>query len=251
MSDYNRGFGSTYGQSAPTDMSVDTGLRAFMLGVYNKMALGLLLSAALAWMTSHAPVVNYLFAVQTETGRVAPTALGTALMWAPVAVVLLGSFVARGVTMRNSGAYYWLVVSLLGAGLGVDVLIYTSTSIATAFLITATAFGVLSLVGYTTKRDLTGMGSFLIMGVWGMFALSMVNMFFLHLGGMQFVIQLVFLALFAGLIAFQTQQLKMTYHQVRGDAAGMAAATNFGALNLYLDFINMFQILLSLFGGRR
>ena len=84
-----------------------------------------------------------------------------------------------------------------------------------------------------------------------MVALSMINGFFLHLAGMQFVIQLVFLALFAGLIAFQTQALKMTYYQVRGDAASMAAATNFGALNLYLDFINMFQILLSLFGGRR
>ncbi len=249
MSDFNRGFGGTFPQ-AKTDMSVDAGLRSFMLGVYHKMALGLALSAALAWLTSHAPVVNYLFA-RTVDGRLAPTALGTALMWAPVAVVMLGSFVARGVTARNSGAYYWLVVSLLGAGLGVDVLIYTQTSIATAFLVTATAFGVLSLVGYTTKRDLSGVGSFLIMGVWSMFALSMVNVFFLHLAAMQFVIQLVFLALFAGLIAFQTQALKMTYHQVRGDAAGMAAATNFGALNLYLAFINMFQILLSLFGGRR
>lgn len=250
MSDFNRGFGGAAFPQPRTDMSVDAGLRGFMLGVYNKMALGLALSAVLAWLTSHAPVVNYLFA-QTENGRVAPTALGTALMWAPLGVVLIGSFVARGVTLRNSGAYYWLVVSLLGAGLGVDVLIYTTTSIATAFLVTATAFGALSLVGYTTKRDLTGMGSFLIMGVWGMMALSLVNIFFLHLAGMQFVVQIVFLALFAGLIAFQTQSLKMTYYQVKDDPAGRAAATNFGALNLYLDFINMFQILLSLFGGRR
>ena len=250
MSDFNRGFGGAAFPQPRTDMSVDAGLRSFMLGVYNKMALGLALSAVLAWLTSHAPVVNYLFA-QTENGRVAPTALGTALMWAPLGVVLIGSFVARGVTARNSGAYYWIVVSLLGAGLGVDALIYTASSIATAFLVTATAFGALSLVGYTTKRDLTGMGSFLIMGVWGMMALSLVNIFFLHLAGMQFVVQIVFLGLFAGLIAFQTQALKMTYHQVKGDAASMAQATNFGALNLYLDFINMFQILLSLFGGRR
>jgi FtsH-binding integral membrane protein len=248
MSDFNRG---VWGQAPATaDMSVDAGLRAFMLGVYNKMALGLVLSAALAWITSHAPVVDYLF-VRNDLGRVVPTALGTGLMWAPLAVVLVGSFLMRGVTARNSGAFYWLVVGLLGAGLGVDVLLYTGTSIVTSFLVTATAFGSLSLVGYTTKRDLSGMGSFLIMGLWGMIALSLVNVFFLHLGAMQFAIQLVMLGIFAGLVAYDTQKLKMIYYEVRGDSASMAAATNFGALNLYLDFINIFQLLLSLFGGRR
>ncbi len=248
MSDSNRG---VWGQApARADMSVDAGLRAFMLGVYNKMALGLALSAALAWVTSHTPVVQYLF-VRDELGRVVETPLGMGLMWAPLAVVLIGSFVARGVTVRNSGAYYWIVVSLLGAGLGVDALVYTASSIATAFLVTAVAFGGLSLVGYTTKRDLSGMGSFLIMGLWGMIALSLLNVFLLHAPGMQIVIEIVMLALFAGLTAFHTQSLKMTYYQVQGDAQGLAAATNFGALSLYLDFINMFQILLSLFGGRR
>jgi len=248
MSDFNRG---VWGQ-APTraDMSVDAGLRAFMLGVYNKMALGLALSAVLAWLTSHAPVVQYLF-VRDELGRVVPTLAGSALMWAPLVVVLVGSFLARGITVRNSGAYYWIVVSLLGAGLGVDALIYTTASLATAFLVTSTAFGALSLFGYTTKRDMSGMGSFLIMGLWGMIALSLLNVFLLHASGLQVLIQIVMLGIFAGLTAFQTQQLKMTYYQVQGDAQGLAAATNFGALTLYLDFINMFQILLSLFGGRR
>lgn len=248
MSDFNRG---VWGQAPATaDMSVDAGLRAFMLGVYNKMALGLVLSAALAWVTSHSPVVEYLF-VRNEAGRVVPTIFGTALMWAPLVVVLAGSFLMRGVTARNSGAFYWIVVSLLGAGLGVDVLLYTGASIGTAFLVTATSFGALSLVGYTTKRDLSGMGSFLIMGLWGMIALSLLNVFFLHLGAMQFAIQLIMLGIFAGLVAYDTQKLKMIYYQVKGDAAGMATATNFGALNLYLDFINIFQLLLSLFGGRR
>jgi FtsH-binding integral membrane protein len=248
MSDFNRG---VWGQApAKADMSVDAGLRAFMLGVYNKMALGLLLSAGLAWLTSHMPVVQYLF-IRDDLGRIGLTPIGMALMWAPLAVVLVGSFLARGITVRNSGAYYWIVVSLLGAGLGVDALVYTASSIATAFLVTATAFGALSLVGYTTKRDLSGMGSFLIMGLWGMIALSLINVFFLHLAGMQFAIQVIFLGIFAGLIAFQTQALKMTYYQLQGDSAGLAAATNFGALSLYLDFINLFQILLSLFGGRR
>jgi FtsH-binding integral membrane protein len=250
MSDFNRGI---WGQPAPAraDMAVDAGLRAFMLGVYNKMALGLLLSAALAWLTSHEPVVQYLFRVDDSGRAVGITGLGQALMWAPLAVVLIGSFAARGLTVRNSGAYYWVVVSLLGAGLGLDALIYTGASIATAFLVTATAFGALSLVGYTTKRDLTGMGSFLIMGLFGLVALSLINVFFLHAAGLQLLVQVGLLAIFSGLIAFQTQQLKMTYYQVQGDAQSMAAATNFGALNLYLDFINMFQIVLSLFGGRR
>ncbi len=248
MSDFNRG---VWGQApARADMSVDAGLRAFMLGVYNKMALGLALSAVLAWVTSHAPVVQYLF-VQDQLGRVVPTAAGSALMWAPLVVVLVGSFLARGITVRNSGAYYWIVVSLLGAGLGVDALIYTTASLATAFLVTSTAFGALSLFGYTTKRDMSGIGSFLIMGLWGMVALSLLNIFLLHASGLQVLIQIVMLGIFAGLTAFQTQQLKMTYYQVQGDAQGLAAATNFGALTLYLDFINMFQILLSLFGGRR
>jgi FtsH-binding integral membrane protein len=172
-------------------------------------------------------------------------------MWAPLAVVLIGSFLARGVTVRNSGAYFWIVVSLLGAGLGVDALIFTTASLATAFLVTSTAFGALSLFGYTTKRDMSGIGSFLIMGLWGMVALSLLNIFLLHASGLQVLIQIVMLGIFAGLTAFQTQQLKMTYYQVQGDAQGLAAATNFGALTLYLDFINMFQILLSLFGGRR
>ena len=141
--------------------------------------------------------------------------------------------------------------AVMGLSLSSILLFYTKQSISLAFFETSAAFGALSLVGYTTKRDLTGMGSFLIMGVWGMLALSIVNMLFLHLAGLQFLVQVVFLGIFAGLIAFQTQALKMTYYQLGGNQEGLAVATNFGALNLYLDFINIFQIILSLFGGRR
>ncbi len=250
MSDFNRGVARPWA-AGQADMSVDVGLRAFMLGVYNKMALGLLLSAALAWATSHQPVVQYLFQLDATGRAVGMTGLGMALRLAPLGVILVGGFLMRGATIRNSGVYYWLVVALLGAGLGLDALIYTSTSIAAAFLVTATAFGALSLVGYTTKRDLSGMGSFLIMGLWGMIALSLVNVFFLHLAGLQFMVQVVLLGVFSGLIAFQTQQLKMTYYQIGGDQESLTVATNFGALNLYLSFINIFQIVLSLFGGRR
>ena len=129
-------------------------------------------------------------------------------------------------------------------------LLYTGGSVATTFLVTATAFGALSLIGYTTKKDLTGFGSFLIMGVWGLIGVSLVNMF-LHMPALALMVNIVGVFIFAGLIAFDTQRLKMTYYQLGGDHAQMAVATNYGALSLYINFINLFQFLLSLFGDRR
>jgi FtsH-binding integral membrane protein len=118
------------------------------------------------------------------------------------------------------------------------------------FLITAIAFGGLSLFGYTTKKDLTGFGSFLIMGLIGLVLASLVQMF-LHLPGLSFIISILGVFIFAGLIAYDTQNLKMSYYQMGGDQNSMAVATNYGALNLYLNFINLFQFLLSIFGSRR
>ena len=248
MSDFNRG----YARPIPTDradMSVDAGLRSFMLGVYNKMALGLLLSAGLAWLTgSFAPVRDAMFTV--ANGRVGYSILGMVVAFAPLAVLLFTGFAQKNVTPKSAGITYWTVVSLIGASLGVLVLRYTGTSIAETFLLTATAFGGLSLVGYTTKRDLTGMGSFLIMGVWGLIIASVVNMF-LHSPGIYLIVNLLGVAIFAGLIAYDTQRLKMTYYQLAGNEAGMSVATSYGALSLYLDFINLFQFLLALFGNRR
>jgi uncharacterized protein len=248
MSDFNRGFARPFG-TPQADMAVDAGLRSFMLGVYNKMALGLVLSGALAWLTSHAPVANYLYLV-TEDGRLAGvTPLGHMLMWAPVAVLFGATFLMRSVTPRSSGILYWTVVALIGAGLGVDLLVFTGASIATTFFITAAAFGALSLYGYATKRDLTGIGSFLIMGLFGIVIASILNAF-LHSSALGFMVMVLGPVIFAGLIAFQTQRLKMTYYQVGGDAGSQAIATNYGALTLYIDFINLFQILLA-FGGQR
>ena len=130
------------------------------------------------------------------------------------------------------------------------VLVYTGASIASTFLITATAFGGLSLFGYTTKKDLTGIGSFLIMGVFGLIIASVVNIF-LQSSMMQFIISVLGVLIFAGLIAYDTQRLKMTYYELGGDQAAMGVATNYGALSLYLDFINLFQFLLQFFGDRR
>jgi len=250
MSDYNRGFARTVPQGR-ADMAVDAGLRSFMLGVYNKVALGLVLSAALAFVTSSVPAVTQLMFNVTADGRLAGfTPIYYIVAFAPLVLLLVGGFAIRNPTAQTSGAMYWTIVSLIGASLGAVVLVYTGTSIASTFLITAASFGVLSLVGYTTKKDLTGFGSFLIMGVFGLIAASIVNMF-LHNGAMYLIINALGVLIFAGLIAYDTQRLKMTYYQLGGDQAAMGVATNYGALSLYINFINLFQFLLAFLGNRR
>jgi len=248
MSDYNR----DYSRTIPTDradMSVDAGLRSFMLGVYNKMALGLVLSAALAYLTSSVPVVrDMMFTV--ANGRVGYSILGMVVAFAPLGVLLFSGFAMKNQSPKTASMVYWTVVSLIGASMGVLALRYTGTSIASTFLITATAFGGLSLFGYTTKKDLSGIGSFLIMGVIGLIIASLVNIF-LQSSMMQFIISILGVLIFAGLTAYDTQRLKMTYYELGGNQAAMGVATSYGALSLYLDFINMFQFLLALFGDRR
>lgn len=250
MNDFNRG----YARSIPADradMSVDAGLRKFMLGVYNKVALGLLLSAGLAFLTSaYIPVASQLY-VLTPDGRLAGfTMLGTIVRFAPLAMMLVAMFAMKNPTARSSGILYWALVASIGAGAGVWLLAYTGASVASTFMITAIAFGGLSLVGYTTKKDLSGFGSFLIMGLIGLVVASLAQMF-LHLPGLSFIISILGVLIFAGLIAYDTQRLKLTYYQLGGEQQSMAVATNYGALNLYLNFINLFQFLLSILGSRR
>jgi FtsH-binding integral membrane protein len=249
MSDFNRGYTSI--PAGRADMAVDAGLRAFMLGVYNKVALGLLLSAALAYATTAVPAVrDLLYTVSPEGRLVNITMLGMIVRFSPIIALLVGMFAMRNPSPKTAGLYYWGMVSLIGAGLGFWVLLYTGASIASTFLITAAAFGSLSLAGYTTKKDLTGFGSFLMMGLVGILLASVLTIFF-HSPAIVFIIQLLGVFIFAGLIAFDTQRLKMSYYQMGGDQAAMSVATNYGALNLYLNFINLFQFLLSIFGSRR
>jgi FtsH-binding integral membrane protein len=183
-------------------------------------------------------------------GRLAGfTPLGMIIRFAPLAV-LLGAMFIRNPSPRAAGIVYWSVVSGIGAGLGVWLLAYTGSSVALTFLITAASFGALSLVGYTTKKDLTGFGSFLTMGLFGLVLASLVGMFW-HPPGFSMIISALGVLIFAGLIAYDTQNLKMTYYQLGGDQGSMAVATNYGALNLYLNFINLFQFLLQFTGSRR
>ncbi len=250
MSDYDRGFPRSV-RAGAADMAVDAGLRGFMLGVYNKLALGLLLSAALAWVTSSYPPARDALYVTDPAGRlVGFTVLGTIVRFAPLVMIIGAMFGMKNPSPRSAGFLYWGMVSTIGAGLGVWLLAYTGVSVFMTFLITASAFGALSLVGYTTKKDLTGIGSFLIMGLVGIMIAMVVNMF-LHLSSIAFIVNILGVLIFAGLTAYDTQRLKMTYYALGGDKAGMGVATNYGALSLYLDFINLFQFLLQFLGVRR
>jgi FtsH-binding integral membrane protein len=248
MSDFNNGYARPLPRTA--DMSVDAGLRAFMLGVYNKLALGLAVAGALAYVTGNVPAVTELFFTQTVDGRVGLTVLGMVVQFAPLVLLFGSMFFMKNPTAGGVNLLYWAVVGSIGAGMGLLFLRYTDASIASTFFITAAAFGGLSLFGYTTKRDLAPMGTFLIMGVIGLIIASLVNMF-LQSSMMQLIISVAGVLIFAGLTAYDTQRLKMTYYALGGNQTAMSVATSFGALSLYINFINMFQFLLALFGGRR
>jgi hypothetical protein len=249
MSDFDRGLTRPAGVAAP-DMAVDAGLRAFMLGVYNKVALGLVLSAALAWVTgTYKPVSDLLFRQDLSGRPVGYTVLGMVVAFAPLAILLFQGFTRRA-SPRSAAVTYWVIVALIGASFGMLFQIYTGASIFQTFLVTAAAFGGLSLVGYTTKRDLAPMGSFLIMGLFGLIIAMIVSMFF-HSAFMVFAINALGVLIFAGLIAWDTQRLKLMYYQLGGDQAAMSVATSYGALSLYLDFVNLFRFLLYFMGGSR
>ena len=245
MNDQNRFQAQAIPAGNTMDMSVDAGLRSFMLGVYNKMGLGLVLSGILAYITSSVPAVrDMLF-----TANGGYTLPGMILSFAPLGVMLIGMFAMRNPSKTGANLFYWTIVTLIGAGLGVLALRYTGQSLASTFFITASAFGALSLWGYTTKRDLTGFGTFLIMGMFGLLLASIVNIF-LQSPMIMFVISGLGVLIFSGLIAFDTQRLKFEYYYLKGDDTAMSVATSKGALSLYLNFINLFQFLLTFLGDR-
>jgi uncharacterized protein len=248
MNDQNRFQSRAIPANGAMDMAVDTGLRAFMLGVYNKMGLGLVLSAVLAYVTSQVPPVRDLLFTGVGTGRVGVTGLGMIIQFAPLAILFGSMFMMKNPSKSGANLLYWSVVSCIGAGLGVLAFRYSGTSLASTFMITAAAFGALSLWGYTTKKDLTGFGTFLIMGLFGLILASIVNVFFPS-GALGFAISALGVLIFSGLIAFDTQRLKFDYYQLAGNDTALSVATSFGALSLYLNFVNLFQFLLSFLGS--
>jgi len=243
MSDYHSQTRSI--PAGRADMAVDAGLRAFMLGVYNKMALGLLLSAVLAYVSATVPPITQL---------VFGTPLVFVVMFGPLAILLISSFTMRNPSPVAANLVYWSVVALIGTGMGALLMYYARIpdgilTVAKAFLITSASFGALSLWGYTTKRDLTGFGTFLIMGLIGLIIASIVNMFIAS-SALSFAISVIGVLVFAGLTAFDTQRLKYMYYQVGGDARAASVTTTFGALSLYINFVNLFQFILSLMSPR-
>lgn len=246
MNDFNGRYQPIPSQA---DMAVDAGLRAFMLGVYNKLAIGLAVAGGLAWASgNYEPLTQLLYV--TQNGSFAGyTPAGMVVAWAPLVLLFGSMFLMRNPTSQSANLLYWVVVASIGLSLGLWFLVYTDASIASTFFVTAAAFGALSLWGYTTKRNMSGWGSFLFMGVIGLIIASLVNIW-LQSPALYWVVNSVGVLLFSALIAYDTQRLKMTYYAVGGDQAALGTLTSFGALSLFINFINLFQFLLSFLGSR-
>ncbi|MCT7376448.1 Bax inhibitor-1/YccA family protein [Chelativorans salis] len=228
---------------ARAGVAIDEGLRAYMLRVYNLMALGLAITGVAAFATAQMAVSSPAFA-QVMYG----SPLRWVVMLAPLGLVFYLSARIHKMSVSGAQAAFWIFAAVMGLSLSSIFLVFTGESVVRVFFITAASFGALSLWGYTTKRDLSGMGSFLFMGLIGIIIAMIVNIF-LASSALQFAISVIGVLVFAGLTAYDTQQIKEMYYE--GDSqlvAGRKAIM--GALRLYLDFINLFMFLLQFLGNR-
>ncbi|MGB5091967.1 MAG: Bax inhibitor-1/YccA family protein [Parvibaculum sp.] len=233
------------------DAAIDQGLRSYMLGVYNYMAGALAVTGVVAYLA-------FTMAVTQTSGSLELTAFGQAIfmsplkwvvMLAPLGMVLLLGFRVHSMSLSAVQTTFWVYAGLMGLSLSTIFLVYTGNSIATTFFVTAASFGALSLYGYTTKRSLSAMGSFLMMGLFGIIIASLVQLF-LQSPGLQFAISVLGVLIFAGLTAWDTQRIKEMYFA--GDDASVAGKKAvMGALSLYLDFINLFLFMLRFMGNQR
>ena len=252
MSDFDRNVaarGGFAGQAA----AVDAGLRAYMLRVYNYMAGAVALTGAVAWFCFQNAVVTNEAGAITGMTSFGQMILGgytpIVLMLATLGLVFFISFRINSLQYTTALGLFMLYAALLGAALTSIFVAYTGASIARVFFISAASFGALSLYGYTTQRDLSAMGSFLIMGLFGIIIASLVNIF-LKSSGLDWAISVIGVGVFAGLTAYDTQRIKEMYDSMDDDGT-MGRKAVMGALSLYLDFINMFMMLLRLVGDRR
>jgi len=230
--------------------TMDAGLRAHMLRVYNYMVGALALTGAVAYGVANTPALLNLIYRVAPNGALQPTILGWIVMLAPIGLVLLLSMRIQHMSQGAAQATFWGYAALVGASLASILIAYTGASVAMTFFVTAGTFGAMSLYGYTTKRDLTGFGSFLFMGLIGLILASLANFFFKS-PVMDFVISVIGVLIFTGLTAWDTQKIKNTYYAVGGDVAVVGKAAIMGALALYLDFLNIFLFLLRFLGNRR
>ncbi len=253
MSDFDRNYATLRGVRTDRAVAYDMGLRAHMIRVYNYMAGGVALTGVVAWMT-------YQMAVATNAsgGIVGLTPFGQALfgsplMWlvilAPLGMVFFLSFRIGHLQASTARLLFFAYAGIMGLSLATIFMRYTATSITHVFLISAASFGALSLYGYTTQRNLDAVGSFLVMGLFGLIIASLVNIW-LASSGLQWALSVMGVLIFAGLTSWDTQKIKEFYDPMDdGTIAGRKAVM--GALSLYLDFINLFLMLLRLFGDRR
>jgi len=226
------------------EAAFDAGLRSYMLSVYNYMASGVLLTGIVAMLFARGGQDSMAAQLFMQGGL-----LRFLVMLAPLGVVMWMSFGINRISEGTAKALFWVYAALMGLSLSSILLVYTGGSVAQAFFATAASFAALSLYGYTTKKSLSGMGTFLIMGVFGLMIAMLINMF-VHSSAMDLLISAVGVLLFAGLTAYDTQRIKSGYFAVRGTAyAGKSAVM--GALTLYLDFINLFLFLLRFMGNQR
>ncbi len=260
MSDFDRNAAMQYGLPLTRAEAavVDQGLRAYMLRIYNYMVLGLAITGVAALGIYMLSVTNDPALAVAKVRSIMLTNVGYALFvsplkWAvilaPLALVFFLSFRIQNMRPATAQITFWIYAALVGVSLGSIFLIYTHTSIVRVFFVTAASFGALSLYGYTTQRDLTGMGSFLIMGLFGIIIASLVNLFVASTM-LQWIISVVGVLVFAGLTAYDTQRLKTEYMYGAMEGEVLERSAIMGALSLYLDFLNLFTMLLHLLGGR-
>ena len=243
MADFRNYQTRTAPAGAQAGAAIDEGLRSYMLRVYNLMALGLAITGLAAFGTSVMAESNPAFAQLLYASP-----LRWVIMLAPLAIVFFLSFRIQNMSVGAAQTTFWVYAALMGLSLSSIFLVFTGQSIVQTFFVTAATFGALSLYGYTTKRDLSGMGSFLFMGLIGLIIASIVNIF-LASSALQFAISAIGVLVFAGLTAYDTQEIKTMYYE--GDSADSAGRKAImGALRLYLDFINMFMFLLQFMGNR-
>ncbi|MSP88486.1 MAG: Bax inhibitor-1/YccA family protein [Alphaproteobacteria bacterium] len=232
-----------------TQAEIDLGLRQYMLQVYNYMAIGLGLTGAVAFLILTNTDLLSLFANLQGNRVVGLTILGWVALFAPLAFVFFFAMRIHAMSFSTAQMTFWGFAALMGVSLAPTLYVYTGTSVARVFFITAATFGAMSLWGYTTKRDLSGMGNFLMMGLIGIIIASIVNIF-IGSSALQFAISVIGVLIFVGLTAYDTQRIKEAYLE-SDDSETMGKKAIHGSLQLYLDFINLFTLLLQLFGIKK
>lgn len=230
--------------------NIDEGLRNYMIKVFNYMGAGLILTAVVAWLVANTSLINLFYNIDMQSHSVSMSALGWIVAFAPLIMIFAFNYVVSNKSLNAVQLMFWGFSAVMGASLASIFLLYTAASMTRVFLITAATFGAMSLYGYTTKKDLTKLGSFLFMGLIGLIIASIVNIF-MQSTAVYWALSYMGVAIFVGLTAYDTQRMKDLYYSTRGsdEAAGKMAVS--GALSLYLDFINLFMYLLRIMGDRR